>query len=97
MEQQGKIVDLGGVPVVLGVDVPPTPSITPTITPTPSITPTITPTQTITPTITPSSTITPTPTPTSGATSAVRLLILGDPQVSTVSGESERENAQMYY
>jgi hypothetical protein len=94
---EGKIVDLGGVPVVLGVDVPPTPSITPTITPTPSITPTITPTQTITPTITPSSTITPTPTPTSGATSALRLLILGDTQVSTVSGQVSNEIVTLGY
>jgi hypothetical protein len=63
---EGKIVDLGGLPVVLGVDVPPTPSVTPTLTPTPSITPTITPTPSITPTITPTQTITPTPTPTTG-------------------------------
>ena len=94
---EGKIVTLDGQPLELGAGVLPTPSVTPTMTPTPSITPTITPTQTITPTITPSSTITPTPTPTSGATSALRLLILGDTQVSTVSGQVSNEIVTLGY
>jgi hypothetical protein len=75
----------------------PTQTITPTISPTQSITPTITPTPSITPTITPTQTITPTPTPTSGATSALRLLILGDTQVSTVSGQVSNEIVTLGY
>lgn len=61
---EGKIVVLNGIPVELGTGLPPTPSVTPTMTPTPSITSTITPTPTITPTTTPTISITPTNTPT---------------------------------
>jgi hypothetical protein len=94
---EGKIVVLDGQPIVLGTDVLPTPSITPTITPTQSVTPTITPTITPTQTITPTTSITPTPTPTSGATSVLRLLILGDAQVSTLSGQVSNEIVSLGY
>ena len=94
LQFNGQIIDLevGSSPTPT-----PTPSITPTITPTTTITPTITPTPSITPTITPTSTITPTPTPSSGASSALRVLVLGDSNASTMATQISNEIVLLGY
>jgi hypothetical protein len=64
---------------------------------TPTPTPSITPTQTLTPTptITPTSTLTPTPTP--SLPSSLRILVLGDTSVSTVSTNLSNEIVTLGY
>ena len=83
----GSILQFNGQIIDLEVGSSPTPTPTPTITPTPSITPTITPT----------STITPTPTPSSGASSALRVLVLGDGNASTMATQISNEIVLLGY